>query len=373
MQKNFKKSEMREVDYSAYLASDSEDDEDGVEEYPFLDAPLAPPREGAARLHAAARAGGDAEDEGGEGEHELTFMPALEGKAARRAQGEAPPSCFEVEQRKRKERRLAARKGGSAASASASAAAAASEAEEAEEEEAEDAMPSDVEDDPFFAEAMRERDEEERGARRKQERERGGAGARDLAGGGAGSSSAADAARGKKGRKGKKGRPVLSAEEREAEAKRAAELELLVMDADDGGRHYNAKRLELPSGRRDLKGKRRAREAAKAAEAEAADDGFQLDTNDARFQQLFRSHDYAIDPTHPKFKRTLASEQLMAEVSRRHVQAPPPAAEPQRPAGASSDTALKALVSSLKSKASAKAKAKPAAAAQRPPKRPLSS
>ena len=41
--------------------------------------------------------------------------------------------------------------------------------------------------------------------------------------------------------------------------------------------------------------------------------------------------------------------------------------------GASSDTALKALVSSLKSKASAKAKAKPAAAAQRPPKRPLSS
>jgi len=369
MQKNFKKSEMREVDYSAYLASDSEEDEDGVEEYPFLDAPLAPPREGAARLHAAARAGGDAEDEGGEGEHELTFMPALEGKAARRAQGEAPPSCFEVEQRKRKERRLAARKGGSAAAASASAASAEAEAEEGEEE----AMPSDVEDDPFFAEAMRERDEEERGARRQQERERGGAGARDVGGGGAGSSSAADAARGKKGRKGKKGRPVLSAEEREAEAKRAAELELLVMDADDGGRHYNAKRLELPSGRRDLKGKRRAREAAKAAEAEAADDGFQLDTNDARFQQLFRSHDYAIDPTHPKFKRTLASEQLMAEVSRRHVQAPPPAAEPQRPAGASSDTALKALVSSLKSKASAKAKAKPAAAAQRPPKRPLSS
>ena len=109
------------------------------------------------------------------------------------------------------------------------------------------------------------------------------------------------------------------------------------------------------------------------ARHEAADDGFQLDTNDARFQQLFRSHDYAIDPTHPKFKRTVASEQLMAEVSRRHEQEPPPAAEPQRPAGASSDTALKALVSSLKSKASAKAKAKPAAAAQRPPKRPLSS
>ena len=144
------------------------------------------------------------------------------------------------------------------------------------------------------------------------------------------------------------------------------------MDADDGGRHYNAKRLELPAGRRDLKGKRRAREAAKTAEAEAADDGFQLDTGDARFQHLFRSHEYAIDPTHPKFKRTVASEQLMAEVSRRHV-AEPPAAEPQRPSGASSDAALKALVSSLKSKATAKAKAKPAAAAQRPPKRALSS
>ncbi len=416
MQRNFKKSELREVpphrahsaapprrpcraalipqpsplqiDYAAYLASDSDED-GGVEEYPFVDAPLAPPREKsratlqALRGDAGDEGGDDADDEGGDGlTHELTYLPGLEGRAREKARRRelglpdaAAPSVFELEEQKRREKakqrkqqRLAARNGGSAAAAAGGTGGTARGAEE-------DEMPAGVEDDPFFAEAMAERDEEEERAARPQKQKRAAAAAAGAPSGAvAGSSSSADAGGGgaaRKGRKGKKGRPALSAEEREEEARRAAELELLVMDGDDDPRGFDAKRLELPAGGRGLKGKKRAREAAAAAAAaSAADDGFQLDTADPRFQQLYNSHEYAIDPTHPKFKRTVASEQLMAEVSRRHV-AEPPKAEPQRPR--SSDPALAKLVSSLKSKASSKAKAKPAKAAQRPPKRALSS
>ena len=174
-----------------FLASDSEEDEDGVEEYPFLDAPLAPPRErGEAQRGCTRRPGrGRPEDEGGEGGTSYP-VPALEGKAPGGAGRGA--ALFEVEQRKRKERRLAARDGSAAAAAAAAAA-------EAEEEEAcrrtwGTPAPS--------SQRRCGRDEEERGARRKQERGGAGArdvGARDVGGAGDGSSSAADAAKEQRG------------------------------------------------------------------------------------------------------------------------------------------------------------------------------
>ena len=375
MQRDFKKSGIKEMDYSKYLASESDDDDDdGVEEYPFLDAPLAPPKSksgvGASALRALGVGGGGGADEGDEGDdgmtHELTYLPALEEKtkqkAKRREMGlpDEPeaPSVFELEEQKRakkakqrKQERLAARNGGGAAAA----AVAADEADDDDDDD--DEMPADMADDPFFAEAMAERDEEDRQARGLKRPATAGRAA-------AASSSAADPARGgnvdrRKGKKGKKGRPVLTPEEAAAEAKRAAELELLLMDGDaEDVRGYDAKQLELPTGGKNLKGKRRAREeaAAAAATAAAAEDGFKLNSSDKRFEKLFKSSDYAIDPTHPKFKRTVATEQLMAEVSRRHEIAP---AEPEpAPKGASSDPVLAKLVSSLKAKEKAKGKSK---------------
>ena len=378
MQRDFKKSGMKEIEYSKYLASESDDDGDGVEEYPFLDAPLAPPKGkaggggGASALRAlgvggGGGGGGGVDEEGSEGDdemtHELTYLPALEEKtrqkAKRREMGlpDEPeaPSVFELEEQKRakkakqrKQERLAARNGGGAA------AAAADEADDADADD-DDGMSAGMADDPFFAEAMAERDEEDRQARGVKPPPKGRAAAA--------SSSAADSARGevdrRKGKKGKKGRPVLTPEEAAAEAKRAAELELLLMDGDaEDVRGYDAKQLELPAGGRNIKGKRRARdeEKAAAATAAAAEDGFKLDAADTRFEKLFRSSDYAIDPTHPKFKRTVASEQLMEEVLRRHEVAP---AKPEPAAkGAGSDPVLAKLVSSLKAKGKAKAKGK---------------
>ena len=55
------------------------------------------------------------------------------------------------------------------------------------------------------------------------------------------------------------------------------------------------------------------------APAVRARDGFALDLGDSRFASVYSSSDYAIDPTHPKFRRTLGSESLLAETQRRHV------------------------------------------------------
>ena len=47
---------------------------------------------------------------------------------------------------------------------------------------------------------------------------------------------------------------------------------------------------------------------------------FKLDTSDARFQAVFQDPEFHIDPTHPQFKKTAGSEQLLVETQKRHLQ-----------------------------------------------------
>jgi hypothetical protein len=48
-------------------------------------------------------------------------------------------------------------------------------------------------------------------------------------------------------------------------------------------------------------------------EAVATGEGFKIDTQDPRFSALYESHEFAIDPTNPKFKKTEGMKALMEE------------------------------------------------------------
>ncbi|KAK5046974.1 hypothetical protein LTR84_006916 [Exophiala bonariae] len=130
-------------------------------------------------------------------------------------------------------------------------------------------------------------------------------------------------------------------QEREAEEalerKQRAELELLMVDdhadldaGDDGAtrkiRHFDMKEIERADklARKKGKGKKGKKDKAKVstdadadADANGDDDRFKLDTSDPRFSRLFDSHEYAIDPTNPRFKGTKGMRDVLEEGRRR--------------------------------------------------------
>ncbi|KAL2429545.1 Pre-rRNA-processing protein esf1 [Exophiala dermatitidis] len=117
--------------------------------------------------------------------------------------------------------------------------------------------------------------------------------------------------------------------EEEAERKQRAELELLMADdniVEDGApklRHFDMKEIEKAEklARKKNKKKNKIKDKKGVGEevgAEAnADDGFKVDAADPRFARLFTSHEYAIDPTNPKFKGTKAMKALLKEGRKR--------------------------------------------------------
>ena len=109
--------------------------------------------------------------------------------------------------------------------------------------------------------------------------------------------------------------------DREAKKKEAAEkatqlaeLELLMMEekAVAGGdmMHFNIKEVVKAEKEKKLKKRKRGK---KAADAEGVQDGFDADVKDPRFAALFEEHDFAIDPTNPRFKQTSTMKKLMEE------------------------------------------------------------
>lgn len=109
------------------------------------------------------------------------------------------------------------------------------------------------------------------------------------------------------------------AKKKEAVEKAAqrAELELLMMDDADekaaaGGnmKHFNMKEVVKAEKEKKLKKRNRGK---KATDAEGVQDGFEADVKDPRFAALFEEHDFAIDPTNPRFKQTSTMKKLMEE------------------------------------------------------------
>jgi hypothetical protein len=103
--------------------------------------------------------------------------------------------------------------------------------------------------------------------------------------------------------------------EKESAAERA-KLELLMMDDQDSKlRHFDMNEIAKAE-----KQKKKRNKGKRTLKDDALQDQFTIETNDPRFAKLYESHDFAIDPTNPRFKGTAGMNALLEEgrKKRRH-------------------------------------------------------
>lgn len=286
----FSRKEIDENELKAYLGSDSSSSEDEVEAAKTdkasklraalgLEAPGQPkkPKEKASAKR-------DRDFPKPDGEMQITFTGGLSVDANKGSvfENEIPVQETTMEKyiRKEKERkakrkeRAKAKKEGRDADA---------DGEEAPEASADDEE-ADPFNDPFFASGPQEMEKAEKAEK-------------------------AEAKRSKKAKR--------EEEEKQGEATAAerADLELLMTDGDDGKmRHFDMNEIVKAE-----KAKKKGKKAKK--NAPVIEDNFKINTTDPRFAKLYESHEFAIDPTNPRFKETAAMKALLEEgrKKRKHV------------------------------------------------------
>lgn len=122
---------------------------------------------------------------------------------------------------------------------------------------------------------------------------------------------AASAARRKEEKR--KKRAEQAAEEAASAAQRA-ELELLMVDDKKANvKHFDMNEIEKAEKQSRRK---KARGKGKSQEPVPTDD-FNVDVSDPRFARLYESHEFAIDPTNPRFKATSGMKALLDEGRKR--------------------------------------------------------
>lgn len=97
--------------------------------------------------------------------------------------------------------------------------------------------------------------------------------------------------------------------------KRQAELELLLMEEDEeesGKRHFSMKKIEEGEALSKSKRKRLTKKKRDLKE-EAEKDNFEINVQDPRFNALYTSHHFNIDPSDPRFLKTKATEAFINE------------------------------------------------------------
>lgn len=160
----------------------------------------------------------------------------------------------------------------------------------------------------------------------------------------------------KKARKAERMKKRADKEAREAEAEaRRTELELLMAeDRADNVRHFDMREIEKAEKQAKRKGKKGKKAKEPAEDADAAD--FAVEADDPRFKALFESHEYAIDPTNPRFKGTEGMKALLEEgrKKRKRTEGEPEAdsqlSKKAAKKGGAGDDELNGLVSRLKGK-----------------------
>ncbi|XP_026568605.1 ESF1 homolog [Pseudonaja textilis] len=145
----------------------------------------------------------------------------------------------------------------------------------------------------------------------------------------------------------KKGKIV---EEEDAE-KQKAELALLMMDEEEERSHFNYDKIV----EQQNLSKRKKKLLMK--KEELVTDDFQVNVDDARFQAMYTSHLFNLDPSDPNFKKTKAVQKILEEKARRRHQGSTEAkgkqdnvAEEEPVATKTLDPALSMLIKSVKNK-----------------------
>jgi len=85
--------------------------------------------------------------------------------------------------------------------------------------------------------------------------------------------------------------------------------------ASENIRHFNMN--EIAKAEKTLKKKSKNNKKAKDAKEVLEQDNFSMETQDPRFAKLFESHEFAIDPTNPRFKGTQGMKALLDEGRRK--------------------------------------------------------
>ncbi|PYH88820.1 hypothetical protein BO71DRAFT_413818 [Aspergillus ellipticus CBS 707.79] len=289
-----------ENDLKAYLASDSSEDEEeegGVEVVDTTQGDgkatkLSKKEEERQRLRALLGLGAEptpsSKPEGPVGNMEVTFTSGLAGEPTRESIFENEPEKDETtiekyvrkerERKKRRKEKLKAGKGGQEVAEDAEDAVVEADQGEGEKPQEEDLGFNDPFFDDFDGKAAAT-------ARRKEEK--------------------------------RKKREERAAEEAAAAAKRA-ELELLMMDDDNGKpgiKHFDMNEIEKAEKQARKKGKGKGK--GKGKKVELPVDNFEMEVADPRFAGLYESHEFAIDPTNPRFKATSGMKALLEEGRKR--------------------------------------------------------
>ncbi|XP_043839102.1 ESF1 homolog [Dromiciops gliroides] len=104
--------------------------------------------------------------------------------------------------------------------------------------------------------------------------------------------------------------------EEEAEIERQnAEMALLMMDdEEDGRKHFNYNKIVE---QQNLSKKKKKKLMKKK---ELLEDDFEVDVSDSRFQAMYTSHLFNLDPSDPNFKKTKAVEKILEEKARQREQ-----------------------------------------------------
>uniref|UniRef100_A0A674DZV7 ESF1, nucleolar pre-rRNA processing protein, homolog (S. cerevisiae) n=1 Tax=Salmo trutta TaxID=8032 RepID=A0A674DZV7_SALTR len=284
MNRKFNKDELLQMDFNAYLASSSEDDEDGVE------------KEEDKEVEKKARKGKqssgkqiekyremlksiqekDKKEEEDKGmEMEITWVPGLkettEQLVKKKIEGKDKLTPWEEFIEKKKDKKKQKTKGKQVVTDF-------SFLQESDDSDlSDDALPPDVDfDDPFFADEL---------------------GSTDL----------------KKNAKSKKNKKVeeRTPEEKEELEKQKAEMALLMED-DDKHKHFNYDKIVEEQ---NLSKKKR-KKLLKKDNTSLEEDDFQVDVKDPRFQAMFTSHLYNLDPSDPGYKKTKATQSIQVEKQR---------------------------------------------------------
>ncbi|RSL45714.1 hypothetical protein CEP53_010643 [Fusarium sp. AF-6] len=280
-----KRGEIEENDLKAYLASDSEDEDDveeevAEEEEAAEDEPKLSKKELARRKMRAALGLSEestkSSKNGPVGDMEITFTPALTESAPKKEAAEE--TTIEKYKRKEKERKEKKREKARAKREG-------RDPDASDEEVVE--VPAETDDlgfdDPFFTTAD-DPAPVSKTSIRKEER--------------------------------LKKRQAREAAEAETKAQKSQLEKVMAEDADDDQvahlDHFDMNEIIKAEKNKKKKGKAKKRAEAKQSRGGLQED-FKMDVTDDRFKAVFESHEYAIDPSNPKFKATEGMQQLLEE------------------------------------------------------------
>lgn len=271
------RADIAENDLRAYLASDTESDGEGFSEpdepsgeadgEPKLSKKELARRKMREALGLTVESSSKASKDGPVGDMEVTFTPALSGKpGAKGDDSDKEETTVEKYLRKERERKEERRKKAKAKR----------EGRDADAVEEEEQPKEDLGfDDPFFT--AEEPGQTTKSSMRKEER--------------------------------LKKRAAKQAEEEEKAAQKA-QLELLMADNEDASRlnHFDMNEIKKAEKR---KGKKKGRKGQE--ERGGLQEDFQMDVSDSRFKAVFENHEFAIDPSNPKFTETPGMKKLLEE------------------------------------------------------------